>query len=226
MTYQWVWLILKANLEKEDSKAESSVWNGLFVWTVGLQSPSHLCVDYTPFTLLCLLFIYRSAWKKNTQLHSMRRHISGRLSKHKYVYVRLKRAQAVVRMVDLSTNGWTKPMRNTQQHSSYASFVIFSSYSVVWTWVWNLTRWGSFGLLMLHRFKAIQCVKCWSVKLPAEDSSRRSRNTPQKQGDVEKETISKSLSILADSSALKSRFSQEWLAQFEADVCPSTLCRC
>lgn len=38
--------------------------------------------------------------------------------------------------------------------------------------------------------------------------------TSQKQGDSEKETISKSLSILADSSALKYHFSQKRLAQF------------
>lgn len=37
------------------------------VWMVGLHCPSHLCVDGVAFARLCLCFIYRSVWKKNSQ---------------------------------------------------------------------------------------------------------------------------------------------------------------
>ncbi len=63
-----------------------SVWSGLFVWTVGWQCPSHLCVDYAPFTLLYLLFIYRSVWKKNTQLHGMQRDTSVEEFPNTYIF--------------------------------------------------------------------------------------------------------------------------------------------
>lgn len=49
----------KSYPEKEDLHEEVSVRNCRFVLIVSLQCPSHLCVDYTPFTLLYLLFIYR-----------------------------------------------------------------------------------------------------------------------------------------------------------------------
>lgn len=54
-------------------------------------------------------------------------------------------------------------------------------------------------------------LSCDSVQPPAEAPET---DTSQKQGDSEKETIPKFLSILADGSELKYRFSQKWLAQF------------
>lgn len=59
---------------------EAAVWIDLFVWMVGLQCPSHLCVDFAPLRLLYLVFIYKSIRKKNTQLGDMYRNIDKRES--------------------------------------------------------------------------------------------------------------------------------------------------
>lgn len=180
---------------------EAAVWIDLFVWMVGLQCPSHLCVDFAPLRLLYLVFIYKSIRKKNTQLGDMYRNIDKRDSPSN-----TQPGGGSIEQCRLNRSKWVN--KTFEMHFGVMVLYGFWSYSIICP-TFSLSCCTFFGLCCTDSH--VYSLWRWSILLPAEDEPHCSRNGHLTLAGRQWEgNYFKSLSILA----VKYHFSLKWLAQF------------